>query len=144
MVEDAETALRLARQRPDATFVSLDGALLGPGGQGSAGRPLGEDDGILETKAQHERLEDEVSKLRARTTSVLGGDANDHYREYNKWWLLGYISARNYAIELLGTDGVAGKNVENEEIYALALSFCQANQEKNWDDAAIHVYDILE
>ena len=75
---------------------------------------------------------------------IIKEDANEHYREYNKWWLLGYISARNYAIELLGADGVAGKNVENEEIYALALSFCQANQEKSWDDAAIHVYDILE
>lgn len=75
---------------------------------------------------------------------IIKEDANEHYREYNKWWLLGYISARNYAIELLGADGVAGTDVENDEIYALALSYCEANKEKNWDDAAIHVYDILD
>ena len=75
---------------------------------------------------------------------IVTEDANEHYRQYNKWWLLGYITARNYAVDLLGTDGVVGKNVEADEIYAMGLSFCQANPEKSWDDAAIHVYELLE
>ena len=74
---------------------------------------------------------------------IIKEDADTHYREYNRWWLLGYISARNYSVELLGGEGAVGQNVESDEIYAMGLSFCQANPEQNWDDAAIHVYDLL-
>ncbi|MFK7944966.1 MAG: hypothetical protein AB8B85_18935 [Paracoccaceae bacterium] len=75
---------------------------------------------------------------------VVNEDSNEHYREYNRWWLLGYLSARNYAVDLLGADGLVGKNVEADEIYAMGLSFCEANADKTWDDAAIHVYELLE
>ena len=70
VVREAHSALAMSKQYPAETFVSLDGALIGPGGQGSAGRPLGEDDGILETKARHEKLEGEVEGLRERATAV--------------------------------------------------------------------------
>lgn len=57
--------------------------------------------------------------------------------------MLGYFSARNYALDLLGADGVAGKNVEPDQIYGMALSYCQANPDLDWDDTAREIYNQL-
>lgn len=70
---------------------------------------------------------------------AIGEDAHEHYREYNKWWLLGYFTARNY------NDQVSvGYGIDNDNIYQMALSFCQSNLGNDWDDAAIHTYDLLD
>ncbi|MEM6588279.1 MAG: hypothetical protein AAF641_07495 [Pseudomonadota bacterium] len=71
--------------------------------------------------------------------AALREDDNEQYREYNKWWLMGYFTARNYEL---------GKNVgygaDNENIYQMALSFCQSNPGNDWNDAAIHIYDVMD
>ena len=64
LVDTAKDALALARKHAEHVFVSRDGVLMGPGGSGSAGRPLGEGDGILETRARKERLEKDVTTRR--------------------------------------------------------------------------------
>jgi len=53
--------------------------------------------------------------------------------------LLGYFTARNYV-----ADQEVGKGIENDSIYAMALDFCKGNAGSDWDDAAIHVYDLLD
>ncbi len=70
---------------------------------------------------------------------IVKEDANEHYREYNKWWLLGYFTARNYV-----ADQKVGKGIDSDEIYSMALSYCKLNRRNDWDDAAIHVYDVLD
>ncbi len=70
---------------------------------------------------------------------VVKEDGNEHYREYNKWWLLGYFTARNYV-----SDSSVGKGVDNDQIYAMALDFCKSNAESDWDDAAVKIYETLE
>jgi len=70
VVQDAEAAIALGRRHPESAFVSIDGAFMGPRGQGSAGRPLGEDDGILESRARHDTLEQETAELRKRAEVV--------------------------------------------------------------------------
>lgn len=70
---------------------------------------------------------------------IVKEDANENYREYNKWWLLGYITARNYS-----ADQTVGKGIENDNLYSMALDFCKSNPGNDWDDAAIHVYDLLD
>ena len=66
-------------------------------------------------------------------------DENEHYREYNKWWLLGYFTARNYELQKS-----VGNGIDDDNIYQMALSFCQSNPGNDWDDAAIHIYDLLD
>ncbi|MEL7254548.1 MAG: hypothetical protein AAFZ04_10720 [Pseudomonadota bacterium] len=66
-------------------------------------------------------------------------DGNEHYREYNKWWLLGYFTARNYELQQS-----VGYGIEDDNIYQMALSYCQSNPGGDWDDAAIHIYDLLD
>ncbi|MEM1161107.1 MAG: hypothetical protein AAGJ28_09245 [Pseudomonadota bacterium] len=70
---------------------------------------------------------------------IVKEDGNENYREYNKWWLLGYFTARNYT-----ADQTVGKGIENDNIYSMALAFCKDNPGNDWDDAAIHVYDLLD
>ena len=70
---------------------------------------------------------------------IVKEDANEHYREYNKWWLLGYFTARNYS-----ASAAVGKGIDNDNIYSMALEFCRSNQDNDWDDAAIHVYELLD
>ena len=70
---------------------------------------------------------------------IVREDANENYREYNKWWLLGYFTARNYE-----NDQEVGKGIDADQIYSMALSYCQKNPSNDWDDAAIHVYDLLD
>lgn len=74
---------------------------------------------------------------------IVTEDADANFRQYNKWWLLGYISGRNHAISLVGSDGVAGKNIDSDQIYGMALSFCEANPDKTWADAGANVYQRL-
>jgi hypothetical protein len=70
---------------------------------------------------------------------IVREDSDDVYREMNKWWLLGYITGRNFAM-----DGEAGKGVDDEDIYRMALEYCRGNAGDDWDDAAVHVYDRLD
>ena len=64
---------------------------------------------------------------------------NESYRAMNRWWLLGYFTARNYV------DNVdVGYQVDEEDVYALAYQFCQNNPGNDWDDAAINTYDSMK
>ena len=78
-------------------------------------------------------------KSSVECSDVVREDANQSYREMNKWWLMGYFTGRNFA-----ADGEAGKAVEDDDIYQLALEYCRSNPGGDWDDAAIHVYDRLD
>ena len=70
---------------------------------------------------------------------IVREDANENYRQMNMWWLLGYFSARNYV-----ADQTVGKGIDNDNIYQMALGYCQSNPGNDWDDAAIHTYDLLD
>ncbi len=72
---------------------------------------------------------------------IVKEDANEHYREYNKWWLLGYITARNYEADRSGGFGEVARGVDSDVIYQQALDFCRANPGNDWDDAAINMYN---
>lgn len=75
---------------------------------------------------------------------ILKEDGNENYREFNKWWLLGYVTARNYTADQSGGNGEVAKGIEPDSLYQMALSYCQANAGSDWDDAAMHVYDLLD
>ncbi|MEO0751310.1 MAG: hypothetical protein AAFY25_05865 [Pseudomonadota bacterium] len=66
-------------------------------------------------------------------------DENEQFREYNKWWLLGYFTARNYELQQN-----VGNGIDDGNIYEMALNFCKSNPGNDWDDAAIHIYDLLD
>jgi len=70
---------------------------------------------------------------------IVREDSHESYREMNKWWLMGYFTGRNYAI-----DAETGKAIADEDIYRMALEYCRSNPAGDWDDAAIHVYDRLD
>ncbi len=70
---------------------------------------------------------------------IVREDSNETYRQMNKWWLMGYFTGRNYAV-----DSEAGKAIEDENIYQMALDYCRNNPAEDWDDAAIYVYDRLD
>lgn len=70
---------------------------------------------------------------------IVREDANDSYRAMNKWWLMGYFTGRNFAV-----DAEAGKAIDDDRIYRMALEYCRSNPGDDWDDAAIHVYDRLD
>ena len=70
---------------------------------------------------------------------IVREDSDDAYREMNKWWLMGYFTGRNYE-----QNAEAGKAIETENIYQMALDYCRSNPAGDWDDAAIHVYDRLD
>jgi hypothetical protein len=78
-------------------------------------------------------------KSSVECTDIVREDSHENYREMNKWWLMGYLTGRNYAV-----DAEAGKAVEDENIYQMALDYCRSNPDDDWDDAAIHVYDRLD
>jgi hypothetical protein len=71
-------------------------------------------------------------------TDIIREDSNEDYRLANMFWILGYITARNYE-----DDADAGADVANVKIYALRLDCCRRNQGSDWDDAAIQVYVTL-
>ena len=70
---------------------------------------------------------------------IVREDSEENFREMNKWWLMGYFTARNYMI-----DAEVGSDIEDESIYQMALDYCRSNPSSDWDDAAIHVYDLLD
>jgi hypothetical protein len=70
---------------------------------------------------------------------IVREDSEEAYREMNKWWLMGYLTGRNYA-----ADGEVGSAIEDENIYRMALDYCRDNPSSDWDDAAVHVYDLLD
>jgi hypothetical protein len=70
---------------------------------------------------------------------VVREDTDADFREMNKWWLMGYLTGRNYA-----ADGEVGSAIEDENIYRMALDYCRDNPSSDWDDAAVHVYDLLD
>ena len=54
---------------------------------------------------------------------IVKEDGNEHYREYNKWWLLGYFTARNYAanqeVGQLGEVEIAGRETDFPGLHRL-------------------------
>ena len=70
---------------------------------------------------------------------IIREDGDSNFREMNKWWLLGYFTARNYE-----TDAEVGRGLEDENLYQMALDYCRADSSKDWDDAAIQIYDRLD
>ena len=70
---------------------------------------------------------------------IVEEDANEHFRQYNRWWVLGYFTGRNYA-----ADKDVGKGMDNDKIYEIALDFCKNNPNNDWDDASRHVYELLD
>jgi hypothetical protein len=70
---------------------------------------------------------------------ILREDSDETFREMNKWWLMGYFTGRNYV-----DDAEVGREIEDENIYQMALDYCRGNSGNDWDDAAIHIYDRLD
>ncbi len=68
--------------------------------------------------------------------SILEEHKNENYRAMNRWWLLGYFTARNYV-----DDANVGQGVDEMDVYNAAYIFCQENTNLDWDDAAIFIYD---
>lgn len=71
-------------------------------------------------------------------TDILSEDSDKTFREMNKWWLMGYVTARNFAAQ----QNIA-QDVADEELYQLGLEFCRQNRALDWDDAAQDVYQRL-
>ena len=70
---------------------------------------------------------------------VVTEDANESYRLANKFWVLGYISARNFV-----NDSDVAKDVDDDVLYNEVLVFCRNNPTKDMDDAAIELYERHE
>ncbi len=71
--------------------------------------------------------------------AVVREDANEKHRLANMWWVLGYISGRNYE-----RDTNAAKGVDSEDIYAHVLSYCRTHPEDDMDDASIDLYNLVK
>lgn len=67
---------------------------------------------------------------------ILEEHKNEDFRAMNRWWLLGYITARNYHES---ADVSAG--VGEHDIYNVAYTFCSKNLDSDWDYAAQHTYN---
>ena len=76
--------------------------------------------------------------------NVVKEDANEHFREYNKWWILGYFSGRNYERDRHQPDSTVGKDFDSDDLYARVLHFCRDNPRKDMDDASLDLYDLLQ
>ena len=70
---------------------------------------------------------------------VIREDANEDFRKMNMWWVLGYISGRNYE-----SDASVGKGLDSEDLYGHVLTYCRNNLASDMDDAAIDLYDLLK
>ena len=70
---------------------------------------------------------------------VVREDANEDFRKMNMWWILGYISGRNFE-----RDASVSKGIDAEDLYAHVLSFCRANPGKDMDDGSIDLYELLQ
>ena len=51
----------------------------------------------------------------------------------------GYFTARNYELQKS-----VGYGIDDDNIYQMALTYCQSNPGNDWDDAANHIYDLLD
>lgn len=69
---------------------------------------------------------------------VIKEDANESFRLANQFWLLGYITARNY-----NDDEEVGSGVDDDVIYGMMLAYCKKNSSSDIDDAAVRIYKIL-
>tara|TARA_R100001129_G_C5188855_1_gene210140 strand:+ start:331 stop:663 length:333 start_codon:yes stop_codon:yes gene_type:complete len=69
---------------------------------------------------------------------VVREDEDESFRLANQFWVLGYITARNF-----GADADVGTGVEDDVIYGMMLAFCKKNPNNDMDDAANRVYEIL-
>ncbi len=69
---------------------------------------------------------------------VIREDANEDFRKMNMWWVLGYISGRNFE-----SDASVGKGLDSEDLYGHVLTYCRNNLASDMDDAAIDLYDLL-
>ena len=82
---------------------------------------------------------------RVSCETIATEDANETYREFNKWWLLGYFTARNFAADANGDLKTSvGKDITEDALYAMGLDFCRRFPDQHWHDAALHVYDLLD
>jgi len=77
-------------------------------------------------------------KANVECTAVLKEDANATYRMANQWWVLGYLTARNYEADL-----DAGKGIDDEVIYQMLLEYCGANPGNDIDDASQAIFEAL-
>lgn len=76
---------------------------------------------------------------------VLKEDSNEAYSLANRWWVLGYITGRNYQTELQTGDATqTGAGVDEDQIYAYVIEFCKNNPDKDMDDASIDLYESLK
>jgi len=80
-----------------------------------------------------------IIKGNVQCSDIVEEDAHEYYREYNKWWLMGYVTARNYA-----ASQNVGITLESDVIYTMALDYCKTHPSNSWNDAAIDIYDILD
>lgn len=67
---------------------------------------------------------------------ILEEHKNEDYRAMNRWWLLGYITARNY-----NDNADVSRGIGEHDIYQVAYDYCARNSSSDWDDAAQHVYN---
>ena len=75
---------------------------------------------------------------------VVKEDANEHFREFNKWWILGYFTGRNYERDRHQPDSLVGKGIDSDDLYAHVLSYCRTHPDNDMDDASIDHYDLLK
>lgn len=69
---------------------------------------------------------------------VITEDADESFRLANQFWILGYITARNYS-----DDAQVASGIEDDVICGMMLAYCRKNASSDMDDAAIRVYEIL-
>ena len=69
---------------------------------------------------------------------VVREDANEKFRQMNMWWVLGYISGRNYE-----RDASTAKGVDSKQLYAHVLAYCRSHPGRDMDDASKDLYDLL-
>lgn len=78
-------------------------------------------------------------KANIECPDVLKEDSNPTFSAQNHWWVLGYITARNYV-----DDAEAGKGVDNDVIYQMLIDYCTNNPNDDIDDASIYIYESLK
>ena len=78
-------------------------------------------------------------KANAKCPDVLKEDANATFRAQNHWWVLGYISALNFA-----NNTRVGEGVDNDRVYSMMLDFCSQHPEGDLDDAGQYLYNALK
>lgn len=69
---------------------------------------------------------------------VVREDEDESFRLANQFWVLGYITARNFEVDV-----DVGSGVDDDVIYGMMLAFCKKNPSNDMNDAANRVYEIL-